>query len=81
MASADTAHAFLLKKRELLQKSLIATFVLMIWLTRTNYFAVQLTHALGSNLSWSTPLDLKDLEYKHNLNQSAKQNQEINTSN
>jgi uncharacterized SAM-binding protein YcdF (DUF218 family) len=75
---------FLLKKRELLQKSLIATFVLMIWLTSTNYFAVQLTHALGSIISWSTPLDLKDLENKHNLNQGAKQsnrqNQETNTS-
>ncbi len=81
MASADTAHAFLLKKRELLKKSLIATFVLMIWLTSTNYFAVQLTHALGSITAWQAPQDLKDLENEHNLNQSAKQNQETNTSN
>jgi uncharacterized SAM-binding protein YcdF (DUF218 family) len=77
LAWADTAHAFLLKKRELLQKALIVLSVLMIWLTSTNYFAVQLTHALGSIITWQTPLDLKDLENKHiakqNLKQSAKQ--------
>jgi hypothetical protein len=39
---------FLLKKRELLQKSLIVFGVVMIWLTSTNYLAVQLTNALGS---------------------------------
>jgi uncharacterized SAM-binding protein YcdF (DUF218 family) len=65
---------FLLKKRELLQKALIVLSVLMIWLTSTNYFAVQLTHALGSIITWPAPLDLKDLENKHITHQSAKQN-------
>jgi uncharacterized SAM-binding protein YcdF (DUF218 family) len=75
---------FLLKKRELLKKALIVLSVLMIWLTSTNYFAVQLTHALGSIITWQTPLDLKDLENKHiakqNLKQGTKQNDETNTS-
>ncbi len=56
---------FLLKKRELLQKSLIVFSVLMIWLTSTNYLAVQLTNALGSIITWSSPLDLKVLDDRH----------------
>lgn len=80
---------FLLKKRELLQKSLIVLSVLMIWLTSTNYFAVQLTHAVGSIITWQTPLDLKDSENKHianqntkqSANQSIKKNDETSTSN
>jgi hypothetical protein len=55
---------FLFKKRELLQKVLIVGSVLMIWLTSTNYFAFQLTHALGSITEWSAPLDIKALETK-----------------
>jgi uncharacterized SAM-binding protein YcdF (DUF218 family) len=76
---------FLLKKRELLQKALIVLSVLMIWLTSTNYFAVQLTHAVGSIITWPAPLNLKDLENKHITNQiakqSIKQNTETNSSN
>jgi uncharacterized SAM-binding protein YcdF (DUF218 family) len=72
---------FLLKKRELLQKTLIVFSVLMIWLTSTNYLAVQLTNALGSIITWSSPLDFKVLEKKHNFNQSAKQNGVTNSSN
>ena len=71
---------FLLKKRELLQKSLIVFSVLMIWLTSTNYLAVQLTNALGSIITWSAPLDLKVLESKHNGNQSAQQSGVTNSS-
>jgi uncharacterized SAM-binding protein YcdF (DUF218 family) len=56
---------FLLKKRELLQKALIVFSVVMIWLTSTNYLAVQLTNALGSIITWSLPLDLKVFEDKH----------------
>jgi uncharacterized SAM-binding protein YcdF (DUF218 family) len=37
----------------------------MIWLTSTNYLAVQLTNALGSIITWSLPLELKVLEDKH----------------
>jgi uncharacterized SAM-binding protein YcdF (DUF218 family) len=70
---------FLLKKRELLQKSLIVFSVLMIWLTSTNYLAVQLTNALGSIITWSAPLDLKVLESKHNGNQIAKQSSKQNS--
>jgi uncharacterized SAM-binding protein YcdF (DUF218 family) len=69
---------FLLKKRELLQKALIVLSVLMIWLTSTNYFAVQLTHALGSIITWPMPLDLKDLENKQIANQIAKQSTKQN---
>ena len=64
---------FLLKKHEPLQKALIVLSVLMIWLTSTNYFAVQLTHAVGSIITWPTPLNLKDLENKQIANQSVKQ--------
>jgi len=64
---------FLLKKREFLQKFVSVLSVLMIWLTSTNYFAVQLTHIVGNIITWTAPLDLKDLENKHNANQSAKQ--------
>ncbi len=71
---------FLLKKRELLQKSLIVFSVLMIWLTSTNYLAVQLTNAFGSIITWSAPLDLKVLESKHNGNQSAQQSGTTNSS-
>jgi uncharacterized SAM-binding protein YcdF (DUF218 family) len=62
---------FLLKKREILQKSLIVVGVVMIWLSSTNYLAIQLTNALGIIITWSSPLDLKVLESKHNGNQSA----------
>jgi uncharacterized SAM-binding protein YcdF (DUF218 family) len=55
-----------LKKRELLQKSLIFFSVLMIWLSSTNYLAVQLTNGLGSVITWSAPLDFKVLENKQN---------------
>jgi uncharacterized SAM-binding protein YcdF (DUF218 family) len=71
---------FLLKKRELLQKALIVFSVLMIWLTSTNYLAIQLTYALGSIITWSSPLELKVLESKHNGNQSAKQIRVTNSS-
>ena len=71
---------FLLKKRELLQKAPIVLSVLMIWLTSTNYFAVQLTHIVGSIITWTAPLDLKDSENKHIANQSAKQNSETSSS-
>lgn len=67
---------FLLKKRELLQKALIILSVVMIWLTSTNYFAIQLAHALGSIIIWRVPLDLNDLQAKY----SIKQNDEINSS-
>jgi uncharacterized SAM-binding protein YcdF (DUF218 family) len=80
LAVPDTAPAFLLKKRELLQKALIVFSVLMIWLTSTNYLAVQLTNALGSIITWSAPLDLKVLESKHNGNQSAQQSGVTNSS-
>jgi hypothetical protein len=70
---------FLLKKRELLQKALIVLSVLMIWLTSTNYFAVQLTNTVGSIITWPAPLDLKDLENKHSANQSTKQSIEQST--
>lgn len=76
---ADTVPVFLLKKRELLQKSLIVFSVLMIWLTSTNYLAVQLTNAFGSIITWAAPLDLEDLENKHNANQSANQNPKKST--
>jgi hypothetical protein len=72
---------FLLKKRELLQKALIVFGVLMIWLTSTNYLALQLTNALGTIITWSAPLDLNVLENKHNVNQGAKQNDALTLQN
>ena len=71
---------FLLKKRELLQKSLIVVGVVMIWLSSTNYLAIQLTNALGSVITWLAPLDFKVFKNKCKLNQGAKQNDETNSS-
>lgn len=56
---------FLLKNREFLQKAVIAISVLMIWITSTNYFAVQLTSAWGGITAWAEPLDLKYIKAKH----------------
>jgi uncharacterized SAM-binding protein YcdF (DUF218 family) len=39
----------------------------MIWLTSTNYLAVQLTNALGGIITWLSPLDLEVLEGRHDL--------------
>jgi uncharacterized SAM-binding protein YcdF (DUF218 family) len=64
---------FLLKKRELLQKTLIASSVLMIWVTSTNYFAVQLTNALGTVITWSAPLDLENLKNNEQAKKQGKQ--------
>ena len=64
---------FLLKKRELLQKALIVCSVLMIWLTSTNYFAVQLTHLFGSITASSEPLNNKTLEAKRYSEQHSEQ--------
>jgi uncharacterized SAM-binding protein YcdF (DUF218 family) len=52
---------FLLKKRELLQKSLIVIGVVMIWLTSTNYFANQFTQVAGYFLEWPEPLKLEEV--------------------
>jgi hypothetical protein len=77
---ADSAPAFVLKKRKLLQKSLNVFSVLMIWLSSTNYLAVKLTNVLGSVILWSAPMDFKVLENKRNVNQSTKQNRATNSS-
>ncbi len=52
---------FLLKKWDLLQKSLIVVGVLMIWLTSTNYFANQFTQVAGYLLEWPKPLKLEEV--------------------
>ncbi len=52
---------FLLKKRELLQKSLIVVGVVMIWFTSTNYFANQFTQVAGYFLEWPEPLKLEEV--------------------
>jgi uncharacterized SAM-binding protein YcdF (DUF218 family) len=60
---------FLLKKRELIKKSLIIFGLAMIWLTSTNYFANQFTQMAGHFLEWPQPLKLEKGLIK-NLNPS-----------
>ncbi len=55
---------FLLKKRELLQKTLIVFSVVMIWFTSTNYFANQFTQVAGYFLEWPEPLKLEEVASK-----------------
>ncbi len=45
---------FLIKKHELIKKSLITVGLMMIWVTSTNYFAVQLTNLAGHWMNWLT---------------------------
>jgi uncharacterized SAM-binding protein YcdF (DUF218 family) len=45
---------FLIKKHELIKKALIALGLLMIWITSTNYFAVQFTNLAGHWMNWPT---------------------------
>ena len=47
---------FLIKKHELIKKALITIGLLMIWVTSTNYFAVQFTNFAGHWLTWPAPL-------------------------
>ena len=64
---------FLIKKHELIKKVLITAGLVMIWITSTNYFAVQFTNLAGHWLSWPAPLteenilsELKKSEVKLN---------------
>ncbi len=64
---------FLIKKHELIKKALITLGLLMIWVTSTNYFAVQFANLAGHWLTWPAPLteenilsELKKLEVKLN---------------
>ncbi len=50
---------FLLKKCELIKKSLIIFGLAMIWLTSTNFFANQFTQMAGYFLEWPQPLKLE----------------------
>ena len=45
---------FLYKKNELIKKALITVGLLMIWVTSTNYFAVQFTNLAGHWMNWPT---------------------------
>jgi uncharacterized SAM-binding protein YcdF (DUF218 family) len=47
---------FLIKKHELIKKALIMVGLVMIWVTSTNYFAVQFTNLAGYWLTWPAPL-------------------------
>jgi uncharacterized SAM-binding protein YcdF (DUF218 family) len=43
---------FLIKKHELIKKSLITVGLVMIWVTSTNYFAVHFTNIVGHWINW-----------------------------
>ena len=43
---------FLIKKHGLIKKALITVGLLMIWITSTNYFAVQFTNLAGHWMNW-----------------------------
>lgn len=45
---------FLIKKHERIKKALIMVGLVMMWVTSTNYFAVQFTNLLGHWMNWST---------------------------
>ena len=45
---------FLIKKHELIKRALITVGLLMIWVTSTNYFAVQFTNLAGHWMNWPT---------------------------
>ncbi len=69
---------FLIKKYELIKKVLITAGLVMIWITSTNYFAVQFTNLAGHWLSWPAPLteenmllDFKKAEATLNLQPKA----------
>ena len=57
---------FFIKKHELIKKILISIGLLMIWVTSTNYFAVQFTNLAGHWLTWPAPLTEENilLEFK-----------------
>ena len=57
---------FLIKKHELIKKVLITAGLVMIWVTSTNYFAVQFTNLAGHWLTWPVPLTEENilLEFK-----------------
>jgi uncharacterized SAM-binding protein YcdF (DUF218 family) len=52
---------FLIKKHELIKKALITVGLLMIWVTSTNYFAIQFTNLAGHWLDWPAPLTKKNI--------------------
>lgn len=69
---------FLIKKHELIKKALIMVGLVTIWITSTNYFAVQFTSLAGHLLTWPVPLteenilsNLKQSEAKLNYQPQA----------
>lgn len=70
---------FLLKKRELLQKTLIVFSVVVIWFTSTNYFANQFTQVAGYFLEWPEPLKLEEVASKDLNPKLAKASTTTNT--
>jgi uncharacterized SAM-binding protein YcdF (DUF218 family) len=50
---------FLIKKHELIKKALITVGLVMIWVTSTNYFAVQFTNIAGYWINWPVPISFE----------------------
>ncbi len=48
-------------KRSWLRNTLIVASVVGVWLTSTNYFAIQITKLAGYVLEWPQPLDIQNL--------------------
>ncbi len=55
---------FALKRRLVLQRFVIVMSALMVWVTSTNYFAIQLTQLANHLLHWPQPLELESLTSK-----------------
>lgn len=51
----------LIKKHELIKKALIVFGLVMLWVTSTNYFAIQLTNLVGTYVIWPKPLNISEL--------------------
>ncbi len=51
----------LIIKRSWLRNTLIVASVVGVWLTSTNYFAIQITKLAGYVLEWPQPLDIQNL--------------------
>lgn len=55
---------FVLKRKQALQRLVIVMSAFMIWVTSTNYFAIQLTQLANHLLHWPQPLELENLTSK-----------------
>lgn len=64
---------FSFRRRLVMQRAMIVTGALMVWVTSTNYFALQLTQLASHLLGWPRPLVLEKLTQEANRSKQAPQ--------